>query len=193
MTYIQVSVGSIVDQNLLTLMEIQTHHTALLGHVYGVILLVEVQRRYANVISGSVHDIVCELILLPRQLQEHFLQCLTSVHGQEYVRRFFSQELPAPHQTDLKLPQTRWGKRGNVATHRVGLPRLLDVVSGYYHSLMSVFCYLHQVVPNALAKEGIHTHGGFVQDEKFGVVHQGDREGHSALLTAAVTETFVAR
>lgn len=73
-------------------------------------------------------------------------------------------------------------------THRVGLPRLLNVVSGYYHSLVSVFRYLHQVVPNALAEQGIHAYGGFVQDEKFWVVHQGDCEGHSALLTTAVTE-----
>ena len=100
--------------------------------------------------------------------------------------------------------------RANIQAYFLGLPRLLDVMCCDYHSRSVLLRQTHQVAPDAetigsgiraakiregrrgagkdllVSQQRIHAHGGFVENQEFGVLEQGRRKRNPTLLPAAI-------
>lgn len=74
-----------MNKYLLALVKVQPDDPALLGHVNPV-FLAPVEVREADVVADVDVGRSVRLPLLPGQLQEHLLQRLAAVHGQQDVR-----------------------------------------------------------------------------------------------------------
>lgn len=99
--------------------------------------------------------------------------------------------MPGAHKTDLceECKVSEWSSAPSLSlslpAYRVRLSCLLNVMCCYDHRLLSRFGNVHQVIPNALTQQWIHAHGRLVQNEQLRIVHQGNSEAHTTLLTTA--------